>query len=241
MDFKTCKAVIFDMDGTILDTSEDLASAINYAMEQCGHRHDFTREHARLFFGSGVKVALKRALAYEKGYSKEQILTIGVPDGLQLDEADEALAEKLMSYYLPFYSAHNADNTGPYGGICEALLCLKNAGLRLAVVSNKPHSSVAALAEKYFCGLFETAIGEQDGIARKPAADMNMLALKEMGLKPEDAVYVGDTEIDLKTAMNSYMECVAVDWGFRGADALRALGAPIIIHRPDELIEIFAK
>lgn len=241
MNSKSYKAVIFDMDGTILDTSEDLVNAINYAMEQCGHKHDFTKEQGCTIFGSGVKVALRRALAWEKGYSRKQLLTIGLPGGLCLGAEDEALAEKLYTYYMPYYSAHNAIKTGPFPGVCEALIRLKEAGLRIAVVSNKPHSSVAVLAEKYFPGLFEQAIGEQSGIARKPAADMNMLVLQKMGLNTEDAVYVGDTEIDLLTARNSNMECIAVDWGFRGAGELKELGAQTIIHKPEELVEILVR
>ena len=231
------KAVIFDMDGTILDTSEDLAAAINYALAKFGHRGDFPVEDVCLFFGSGAHTAVQRALAREAGMSREEILEIGSAVNGAVPGIDEEEVQRILEVYQPYYKAHNAIRTCAYPGIRDLLVRLREAGVLTAVVSNKPDNSVTQLAEDYFGGLFDLAIGETAGIARKPAPDMNYLILDKLGVSAEDAVYVGDTEIDIATARNTGMDLIMVSWGFRPVSYQKALGAKTIV---DSAGEIFA-
>ena len=223
------KAVIFDMDGTILDTSEDLAAAINYALAKFGHRGDFPVEDVCLFFGSGAHTAVQRALAREAGMSREEILEIGSAVNGAVPGIDEEEVQRILEVYQPYYKAHNAIRTCAYPGIRDLLVRLREAGVLTAVVSNKPDNSVTQL--------FDLAIGETAGIARKPAPDMNYLILDKLGVSAEDAVYVGDTEIDIATARNTGMDLIMVSWGFRPVSYQKALGAKTIV---DSAGEIFA-
>ena len=229
------KAAIFDMDGTILDTAYDLAEAINYAMGAAGHRHDFTREDACFFFGSGLLVAIRRALAAEAGAPHEALLVIGTEQEGEVPEGTRLEAERIRQLYMPYYSVHCEDHTGPYPGIPQAIRALREKGIRTAVVSNKPDSATQALTRQHFPGLFDLAVGERPAVRRKPAPDMTLAALEELGVSPEEAVYVGDTEIDLETAANSGLPCVTVSWGFRSAAYLRALGAEPIVQTAEEM------
>ena len=228
------RAAVFDMDGTILDTALDLALAMNYALERTGHRHDFTKEDACFFFGSGVLVAIRRALAMEAGADHAALLPIGTDKEAPVSEALAAEVERIRQVYMPYYQTHCA-HTGPFPGIAEVLRALRAQGVRTAVVSNKPDAATRALAEDQFPGLFDLAVGERPEVRRKPAPDMTLAALREMGVSPEEAVYIGDTEIDLQTAANSGLPCVAVSWGFRSADYLRALGAKVIADTAEEM------
>lgn len=234
------KAVIFDMDGTILDTSEDLTAAVNYAMAQFGHRSDFPREDGCLFFGSGAHTAIQRALAREAGMSREEILGIGSAVSGAVPGIDENEVQRILAVYQPYYKAHNAIRTCAYPGISDLLIRLREAGVRTAVVSNKPDNSVTQLAEDYFGGLFDLAIGETEGIARKPAPDMNYLILDKLGVSAADAVYVGDTEIDIATARSTGMDLIMVSWGFRPVSYQKALGAKVIAGSADEIFAFAA-
>ena len=138
----------------------------------------------------------------------------------------------------PYYKAHNAIRTCAYPGIKELLIKLREAGVLTAVVSNKPDNSVTQLAEDYFGGLFDLAIGETEGIARKPAPDMNYLILDKLGVSAEDAVYVGDTEIDIATARNTGMDLIMVSWGFRPVSYQKSLGAKTIVDSADEIFAL---
>lgn len=231
------KAAIFDMDGTILDTSEDLTAAINYAMARHGRRHDFTREDGCRLFGSGVHTAIQRALAMEAGMPREELIKIGSDQNSPVPGIDEELVMQIMETYQPYYKAHNADLTRPFPGIVDLLRKLRAADVRTAVVSNKPDNSVVQLAADYFDGGFDLAIGETQGIARKPAPDMNFMILDKLGIRVQDAVYIGDTEIDIATARNTGMDCIMVDWGFRPGNELEALGARVIVSTADEVYD----
>lgn len=232
------KAAIFDMDGTILDTSDDLTSAINYAMKMHGHRHDFMNADGRLFFGSGAHTAIQRALALEAGMDRDAILQIGSASNGEVPGIDESEVLKILDTYSPYYKAHNAIETRPYDGITDLLKNLRQEGVKTAVVSNKPNNSVVQLAADYFAGGFDLAIGETEGIARKPAPDMNYLILDKLGIRAEDAVYIGDTEIDYATAANTGMDLIMVDWGFRPKAQLQALGAKVIVSSAQEIMDI---
>ncbi len=229
------KAAIFDMDGTILDTSEDLAAALNYAMGKLGHRCDFPREDVCSFFGSGAHTAVQRALAREAGMSRSEVLAIGSASNSVVPGIEEDEVMKILAVYQPYYKAHNAIRTRAYPGIMDLLVKLKAAGVRTAVVSNKPDNSVVQLAADYFGGEFDLAIGETEGIARKPAPDMNLMILKKLGISVRDAVYIGDTEIDFATAKNTGMDCIMVSWGFRPTQNLRDLGAKVIVSTAEEI------
>ena len=232
------KAAIFDLDGTILDTVEDLRLAINYAMKETGHRHDYTPEDAKLFFGSGPREATKRALTLEAGWGYDGLLDIGterekVPENVTDDEI-----KRIMTVYSPFYNAHNQDHTGPYPGIVELLERLRDAGIILAVVSNKPDIDTQKLIAEIFPGCFVYTGGQMEGIRRKPFPDMTNKALETLGLKREETVYVGDSEIDYQTAVNSGLDCISVTWGFRTEEYVRSLGAEYVATTPEEIYEI---
>lgn len=232
------KAAIFDMDGTILDTSDDLTSAINYAMKMHGHRHDFMNADGRLFFGSGAHTAVQRALALESGMDRDKILQIGSAKNSEVPGIDESEVLKILATYSPYYKAHNAIETRPYDGINDLLKRLRSAGVRTAVVSNKPDNSVVQLAADYFDGGFDFAIGETEGIARKPAPDMNFLILDKLGIRAQDAVYIGDTEIDYATAANTGMDLIMVEWGFRPKAQLAALGAKVFASTAQDIYDL---
>lgn len=239
MDKLHYRAAIFDMDGTVLNTLGDLTDALNYAMEETGHRHDFTEQNVRYFFGSGVQVAITRALAIEAGVADyEDLEQVGQSGDSISPRIDPQEIERVQEIYRPYYDAHCAIRTGEYEGIGAAIRALRSAGVKTAVVSNKPDPAVQQLAVDYFDGLFDLSIGEQTGIKRKPAPDMVDKALRDLGVKREEAVYIGDSEIDMQTAANSGLDCISVDWGFRTRDFLKRHHARVIISRAEEIIPL---
>lgn len=238
---KKCKAVIFDMDGTILDTVDDLTASVNHAMGACGHRHDFTPEDGKRMFGSGVHTALQRALAMEAGLTEDsQLLQFGTPAMMTVPGIEEDEVARLEEVFRPYYLAHSADHTGPYRGIPELLRTLRARNLWTAVVSNKQDAAVQKLAAGCFAGLLDAAAGEkeQDGIRRKPAPDMVLSVLHQFGISPLDALYIGDSEIDIVTAQNAGMDCVSVTWGFRSRAYLESLRPFAIIDEPGQLLDL---
>ena len=230
------KAVFFDMDGTILDTAEDLARAVNYAMGAAGHRHDYTKADACLLFGSGVQVAIRRALAIERGVDREALGVIGTPEEGEISPELAAETERIRVLYAPYYNAHCEEHTGPFAGIPEAIAALRSRGIRTAVVSNKPDSAAQILSKKYFAGAFDLSIGERPTVRRKPAPDALLACMRALNAAPEESVYIGDTEIDLQTAANAGIPCIAVTWGFRPEAELRAGGALHIAHTAEEML-----
>lgn len=244
------KAVIFDMDGTILNTLDDLRVAINYAMGQCGHRSDWPGTAVRYLFGSGIDVAVRRALAMENGATEEDLLVIGTdpaPDAAPQDlgRYDGSAfgvwpedVDRVKAIYMPYYAAHCNDLTGPYAGIPETIRALREAGIKTAVVSNKPDGAVQTLANDLFPGLFDVSIGELPEIRRKPAPDMTNKAMDILGVTADEAIYVGDTEIDMLTAANVNLPCISVTWGFRSRAFLAEHGANPIIGTAQEILSI---
>lgn len=244
------KAVIFDMDGTILNTLDDLRVAINYAMGECGHRGNWPNTSVRYLFGSGIDVAVRRALAMENGATEEDLLVIGTEPGADVTPQDmgrydgsafgvePAEVERIKAIYMPYYAEHCNDLTGPYDGIPETIKALRAAGIKTAVVSNKPDGAVQTLANELFPGLFDVSIGELPEIRRKPAPDMTEKAMRILGVAAEESVYVGDTEIDMQTAANVNLPCISVTWGFRSRAFLTEHGASPIIDAAQEILPI---
>lgn len=208
-------AVIFDMDGTLLDTLEDLKDAVNAALRALS-MPERTLEEIRRFVGNGAKLLLERA----------------VPGGRENPECDRALA-----LFREHYSRHCNDRTKAYEGVLPLLRRLKEEGYALAIVSNKPDAAVKELAGIYFEGLVETAIGERPGTAKKPAPDTVFAALKELAVPAERAVYVGDSEVDVETAVNAGLPCISVLWGFREREFLLENGADCFVEKPEEIWE----
>ncbi len=233
------RAVLFDMDGTILDTVADLNASINYALEKCGHRHDFTLEDTKRLFGSGVHTAIQRALSMESGHDEESFLIrIGTPEYMTVPGIDENEVAAIEQIFRPYYLEHSLDRTGPYDGIPELLSSLRSLGLTTAVLSNKPDPAVRKLADDIFPGLFDAAAGERPGIRRKPAPDMTQAMLAELGLLAGEALYIGDSEVDVETAAASGLDCVCVSWGFRSRTFLEALHPLAVIDRAKDLIPL---
>ncbi|MBP3579458.1 MAG: HAD-IIIA family hydrolase [Lachnospiraceae bacterium] len=206
---------IFDLDGTLLNTLEDLADSTNYIMRQFGYP-ERTLAEVRNFVGNGIRKLLERSAP--KGTSPEEI-------------------DRMFEQFKEYYGAHCADKTKPYDGVMELLASLKKKGVRLAVVSNKADYAVKALCEQYFQGYFDEAVGERIGIARKPAPDTVQEVLKNLQIEKAQAVYIGDSEVDVQTAKNAEMDCIAVDWGFRDKEVLEEAGAERIVSTPAELFE----
>lgn len=204
---------IFDMDGTILDTLKDLQESCNYALRQFGCQ-ERTAEEVRRFLGNGMEKLILRA----------------VPDS-----CSEETARKILEVFKEHYRIHCVEHTCPYSGIPELLQRLKDRGLRIAVVSNKGDFGVQELCARYYPGLFDYAAGEKEGIRRKPAPDMTQEVLRQLGIDRADAVYIGDSEVDIATAANAGLSCISVTWGFREEEFLRDQGASRIVHTVEEL------
>lgn len=207
--------VIFDLDGTLLNTLEDLADSTNYALA-AHHMPQRTLDEVRRFVGNGVALLIHRA----------------VPQGTP-PETEEAVLSCFRAHYL----GNMEHKTAPYAGIPALLSSLSEAGLSLAVVSNKFDGAVKGLCEKYFGSVLPVAVGESPGVAKKPAADMVHLALRALGRDGGRAVYVGDSDVDIATAQNAALPCISVTWGFRDEEFLRAHGAQHIVHTPQQLLE----
>ncbi len=207
------QAVLFDMDGTVLDTLGDLANACNHTLRAFG-LPERTRTEIAHFLGNGAGWLISHA----------------VPAG-----TDAAHTEEILRAYQPWYDAHCDVETAPYPGVPELMQALKAAGVRQAVVSNKQDSAVQILAERYFPGLLDSAVGESATVRRKPNPDAVLAALDHMGLPREAAIYVGDTEVDIETAKNAGLPCAVVGWGFRTEEELRESGAGHIFRTADEL------
>ncbi len=207
------KAVLFDMDGTLLDTLADMAAAVNHILSVHGYPLR-TVEEVRAFVGNGARKLMERALP---------------PD--VTGDAFEALLEE----YRQWYEAHACVRTAPYPGVPAVLAALHRAGVRCAVVSNKPDGATRELAARFFPGL--PAFGQQDGIPAKPAPNMVYHALAELGVEASAAAYVGDSEVDVALARNAKLPLIAVSWGFRGREALEEAGAALVVDDAATLLE----
>ena len=204
---------IFDLDGTLLSTLNDLAASTNYAL-RTHHMPERTLDEVRQFVGNGVKKLMERA----------------IPGGTDNPDFDNTYAT-----FRQHYMQHNLDTTKPYPGIMEMLQQLHNEGKNVAVVSNKFYAATRELCRHFFGDLVPVAIGEREDIRKKPAPDTVIEALRELGVDKEGAVYIGDSDVDIMTAKNSGMPCVSVLWGFRDKEFLLEHGATTLILKPEEM------
>lgn len=207
---------IFDLDGTILNTLEDLSDSTNYALKTYGYP-ERTMDEVRQFVGNGIRKLMERA----------------VPEGTPVEEID-----RVHETFTAHYKVHCADKTRPYDGIMELLQNLKKDGCKLAVVSNKADYGVQELCKQYFDGVFDFAVGEREGIRKKPAPDSVNEVLKTLGCSRDRAVYIGDSDVDIQTAANAQMDHIIVEWGFRDVQFLISQGAKVLVEKPEEILEI---
>ncbi len=218
---------IFDLDGTLLDTLQDLADSVNYALRTHG-MPEHSQDEIRRFVGNGVRLLMERA----------------VPDGAANPQFDAVFAS-----FRQYYMQHSLDTTRPYDGIPELIHELKQRGCRLAVVSNKMMAATQELIAHFFPEI-DVAIGENEaaGIRKKPAPDTVLEALRQLGVTPltsppsslpsKNTVYVGDSDVDIETAKNSGLPCISVLWGFRDRDFLTAHGATTFVETPHEILTL---
>lgn len=218
----TYKSVLFDLDGTLLDTLDDLADAVNHTMDVYGFPRR-TRDEVRAFVGNGVERLIE--------------LSLGLPDAHSHPEFAGIVAD-----YRTYYAANSEHKTAPYPGVIALIRRLLDDGIAVSVVSNKPHAATVTLCRKYFPEI-TVVFGEReaDGIRRKPYPDTVFKAVEALGLEVSDCVYIGDSEVDIKTAANAGMDCISVLWGFRDEDELRREGGTVFVRTAEELYDAIVK
>ena len=208
--------IIFDLDGTLLNTLADLAAATNHALTE--HKlPQRTTDEVRRFVGNGIHKLIERAVpAY-------------TPAELQ---------EAVFASFNRYYKEHCADSTRPYEGVPQLLQQLRTAGCRTAIVSNKADYGVQALAKQYFDGQLDAACGERAGIAKKPAPDMLLAIMQQLKAEPKSTIYIGDSDTDIATASNAGVDCIGACWGFRGRAFLEAHGAKLLAENVGDIWEL---
>lgn len=206
--------IIFDLDGTLLNTLEDLTDGVNHTLRQWGFQERSMQE-------------IRRAL----GNGARRLIELSLPEEVSASELEQVLKD-----YETYYQAHCHIKTRAYDGIPKLLEELKGRQVKTAIISNKGDGAVGELNRQYFSEYISTAQGVREGIRRKPSPDAVLEALKKLGSSPKDAVYVGDTEVDYETAKNAGMDCVLVSWGFRDREQLELLQPDLLIDAPVELL-----
>lgn len=213
---KKYEAIVFDLDGTLLNTLEDLMDSVNYALGICGIP-ERSYEEIRRSVGNGI----------------ERLLELVVPNG-----PENPQFERAFTLFKEYYGKHCNDKTDLYPGIRELLDTLKREGFLMAIVSNKYYEGVQNLKQQYFKDYLQVAIGEREGIRKKPAPDTVLAALNELKVPKEKAVYIGDSEVDIATAANTGMDCITVGWGFRTREEQEAAGGKVFVDSPMEVLEL---
>lgn len=209
-------AVIFDLDGTLLNTLGDLRAATNHALEVRG-LPPHSMEEIRQFIGNGIRLLICRAM----------------PEGTPEAEIDAALDD-----FKAYYAAHIHDRTVPYDGIPQLLTALRKRGIKVAVLSNKIDSASQQLIEYFFPGKTDVVFGEHVGVPRKPDPTSCRMVMQQLGVQPEQVLYVGDSGTDMQTAKNAGLYAVGVTWGFRSKEVLLKCGADVLVHRPEQILQI---
>ena len=206
------KLIVFDLDGTLLDTLDDLTAAVNAALKGAGLPLR-TREEVRTFIGNGIVKLMERA--------------VGAP---------RTDFDKMMQAFREYYALHCQDKTRIYDGVEEMLSALKKTGVKLAVLSNKADFATKKLVQSYFADVFDSAIGENEsaGIAKKPSPTALFALMEKWGVTQAETLYVGDSEVDIQTAKNAGVRCLSVAWGFKDEAFLRENGATDVVHMPKQ-------
>ena len=212
----TYKALIFDLDGTLTDSLEDLWISVNHSLRTMGWP-ERTLDEVRTFVGNGVHLLIERA----------------VPQGTQADAL-----ERCFQLFRSHYVEHCMDHTAPYPGILDLLVELSKEGYRTAIVSNKLQAGVSVMYHRHYASLVHVAIGEHDGVRRKPAPDMIYEAIAQLGVQKEECIYLGDSDVDILTARAAGLPCISVLWGFRDKEFLLAHGATTLVQHPTDILDI---
>lgn len=207
--------LIFDLDGTLTNTLADLKNSVNYALSHFGFP-ERSSDEIRSFVGDGVKMLVYRS----------------VPEN-----TDSETAEKCLEIFREHYKLNSRVETKPYNGIVKMLEECKKRNIKTAVVTNKMHEAASEIVEYFFGGLIDVTVGQCEEIPRKPSPESVYAALKKLGASKETAVYIGDSEVDCKTAQNAGIPCIGVSWGFRGRKVLEANGADYIAENPADIIQ----
>ncbi len=208
--------LVFDLDGTLLDTLDDIRDSVNHVLSAHGYP-ERSRQQIMSAVGNGSGYLMERSL----------------PDGL-----DTAGFDAILEEYRTWYLEHNVIKTAPYEGVLDMLRELVKGEYKLAVVSNKPDVNTKKLVNHFFGGVISVAIGETSGVRRKPAPDTVNAALRQLFSMSYEAVYIGDSETDLETAANAGIPCISVSWGYRTSEMLRAAGAATIVDSPKEILRL---
>lgn len=206
---------IFDLDGTLLDTLQDLANAVNHAMREMNYP-ERTVDEVRRFIGNGIRMLIKRA----------------APQGISVEDY-----EKTLAVFTAYYLDHIADFTKPYDGIAEVIKTLKSKGCKVAVVSNKADEAAKKVVKDYFGDIFDMVVGKMDRFPSKPEPDSVLYVIETLGADKDKCIYSGDSEVDVQTAHNAGLPCVGVTWGNRDVSELIAAGAEYIAEKPNEILE----
>ncbi len=217
--FTHYNTIIFDLDGTLLNTLPDLQASCNYALQLCGFpQRSF--EEVRCFVGNGVRKLMERAAPSD------------VSDGE---------FEKMFMIFKQHYLEHGLDRTAPYEGVVEVMRELKQRGFKTAVISNKFHEATQELCNHFFNGLLDMCIGEHKGFRRKPSPDMMNEVLSVLHANKATTVYVGDSDVDIETARQGGVSCISVLWGFRDRDFLLEHGATCLVEKPIDLLSLLVQ
>lgn len=210
------KAIIFDLDGTLTDTLYDLMESTNYALRYM-EWPERTLEEVKQFVGNGVRRLMEQAVPAD---------------------AEEMEFDECFNVFKEHYVEHCQDHTALYPGIDDLLKELKARGHKMAIVSNKMQAGVDELYNKFFADTIDVAVGETAAMHRKPSPDMVYSVLEKMGVSTEEAIYIGDSEVDMATARNAGLPCISVLWGFRDQDYLREIGAFLMVETPAEILDL---
>lgn len=207
--------VIFDMDGTILNTLEDLTDSTNYILNKY-NKNTRSIEEVRMFVGNGIRKLVERAFG---------------------EDTEKTIIDCALKDFLEYYEEHSAIKTRPYDNIIEVLKKLKEQGFKIAVNTNKVEEAAIVLCDNYFTGIFDYISGNREGLPPKPAPDGIYEILEKAKVTKEEAIFIGDSDVDLQTGFNAGLEVIGVDWGFRGIEFLKQKGAKHVVLTPFELYE----